>query len=495
MRFLDRAGALCPESMNSAVDKLRSQIQEHQRADAELAKLRPIDPLSMLPLEVFGRIIEIGVESGDPDFALRPSWVSRRWREAVIGTPSAWKSFRCKLKDYTSADPVVRKMNVWDDRSKGHMVQIRITINRIMGPYENVEATALLHCFRRHLDKWLAHCRILSLEATDLDIMRGGLPLRDYHGALVNLEEIYANEMVARQLAPPNLRVLDMTTVEREAEKPGHLPSANRFRHLRSLTVDVKQLQAYHRTGGLTGTGCLEELRVLHNEWGDFKCGTPNCPRSHEHSRPQVLSDEVIVLPSLKVLECPIAWLRTFELSALTALNLGEGCGCSGERTTTTAALLQQGRHAGGLVSSSIEMLNIAGDAVADMSSILPRLPSLRRLNIKKKVQNDSIEAIVNGTSHACLEEVVIADASELTGTPLMRMVSNRISARKDPPEDGQVPPQKRQPKLIRRLHLSRCDLLEKEAEDWLKRNVSDCEINRRRPAPLASYREKKSLE
>ena len=476
--------------MKEAVDRLHTQIQGEQKSAEVIAnKLRRSDPLSVLPLEVFGRIIEIGVADGDPDFALRPSWVSKRWREAVIGTPTAWKSFQCEPRRSSQAKCMAGKAQAWHERSKGRVEEVRIVINRDMD-MELSSKPAVVRCFSTCTSAWLLSCRKFSLHG---DMKTAARVCNAMQGQNVSqLQELHAGEKVAKLLAPPNLRVLDITRIFEAGSNPADsLPGIQCIRRLQRLTLNVKQLRAYHQAGLLAGMTRLEELRVRHLPDDQITCRMPNCPYGlFATGDSSVPAQDAIRFAELKVLQSPPIWIESIRCPSLSELRLGPGCSCDASATTT--AFSQNLSGAIGHVSAQLETLVIDRFALyVDVPAILPRMVQLKHLNIKRAlVRNDSIEAIMDAYSHPNLEEVVISDARDLTGTPLMRMVSNRIKLQTSSTTNRQDCESPR-PSLIRHLRLSNCDVLEKEAEEWLKRNVPDCQIQRIRPAAPTSYRDR----
>jgi hypothetical protein len=232
-----------------------------------------------------------------------------------------------------------------------------------------------------------------------------------------------------------------------------------------------------------------QRLEELHVKPLDFLCGAHqflNFSANYGMTTIQ-LPDLPANLPRLRVLRgLALNYVIRMSCPALIDFELDIGCGCLQKEMVDIVASLKNN----GIDLTRVEVLKVAKSCSRNdrLHEILPQMRMLRRLEVIGPVSIAAVEAMIDQNSCPRLEELVFHDARLLTGTPIMRVVERRLKGRRTQPlkEDPTMP----KIQTIKRLEMSECALLEKEAEQWLKRNVPTVSIKHARP-PKQGYRDR----
>lgn len=382
-----------------------------------------------------------------------------------------------------------RKIEAWDERSKGRITAIKVSLDYASSTrpwFQEATRRRLFIC----LEKWLVHCRSFELHAHVSFASEARVCMR---GQAVELKELYADDFAFKALVPrenTSLRVLDLTkTFTKDTSYSGAsaisgcLPAIDQVQQIRKLVLNRDHLLGYLQSGVL---GAMNRVETFHvPEYVYRVCPVGGYP---QYPGPGGLPN----LPSLAWLRgSPACLLGALACPNLTSLEIGPGCNCEAAVITQ---IFNDDREYPGFSPDKIAILRITqGVHNTSLSAILPRMTKLQLLYTEQCVSNETIEALTDAAVNPCLHTIHIRDARSLTGTPLMRMVSNRLPRSKTSTSGNAnvLAMDTQEVSQIYELHLSMCDLLEKEAEDWLKRNVPRCRIERIKPQAPASYRDR----
>jgi hypothetical protein len=494
---MDRADQLSPPDRLESNKRSRESFKT---AEAKyLASLGPkrVDPVEVLPLEVFGRILELGVDNDDPDFALRPSWVSVKWRAAALSSSPAWKSFSwqnlkrspgfsSKRLSRREIRRMLEKADAWHERSKGN-------IKRCELEFDGVPECPLNLLFPM-LDHWLPRLEILRMEqhCTDANHHRIDTCLDGYEGQTANqCINLHARPQDVRYLLPSStcnkLRRLNTDTAS--DDDFGGYVDAKRLGNLHYLTTERVTISGLFYAEEWRFMEQLREIQVIPDSC--FACGIPQC-RGVRNRYTQGLPDTwpptlPVRLPHLEVLHgLPLEYLQGMECPALVDLEIDSYCGCGVTNMLDPTQFFQKCH----IDLSKLERLFLS--RLQDISGpllekILPRMRKLYHLEVLASITNAAVEALTDPRRCPELEILVIRDARGLTGGPILRMIDGRLnpqntSANASDPDSSFA--------TIQELQLLNCDMLEKVAEDWLKRNVPKVIITHVKQ-PKAGYRDK----
>jgi hypothetical protein len=382
-----------------------------------------------------------------------------------------------------------RKIEAWDERSNGRITAIKVSLDYASSTkpwFQEATRRRLFIC----LEKWLVHCRSFELHAHVSFASEARVCMR---GQAVELKELYADDFAFKALVPrenTSLRVLDLTkTFTKENSYSGAtaisscLPAIDQVQQIRKLVLNRHHLLGYLQSGVLGTMNRVETFHVAEHVYRN--CPVGGYPR---YPGPEGLPN----LPSLEWLRgSPACLLGALACPNLTSLEIGPGCNCEAAVITQ---IFNDDREYPGFSPGKIAILRITqGVHNTSLSAILPRMTKLYWLYTEQCVSNETVEALTDAAVNPCLHTIHIRDARSLTGTPLMRMVSNRLPRSKTSTSGNAnvLAMDTQEVSQIYELHLSMCDLLEKEAEEWLKRNVPRCRIERIKPQAPASYRDR----
>ena len=492
---MDKADELSPPERRESNKRSRESIKTTEATYLASLGPRRIDPVEVLPLEVFGRILELGVDDDNPDFALRPSWVSVKWRAAVLSSSPAWKFFSWASDSEgplttRQRRSLLGKMDAWHERSKGNVERCDLGFERIKPcPMKLLRAT---------LAEWTPRLKELRIER---HCGHTGYPRalsciaqspQDWQIA-AGCERLHAlTEDVVKLVPAGNKTVRSLRTDMGGFSADGNIGvPEDVLGGLKFWTVDKFTL--LNVSTHLTFQGKrmkklseLEELRVLENYKSD--CGFLDCSASRPRGllpADQWLPANLYRLPKLKVLlGLPLTCMELLECPVLEWLELGKHCSCIPVEEHDPVGFLQ--RSSVDLAKIQRLVLSRLGNRSSKfLEEMLPRLSRIGHLDVSESITNAMVEMLADPTVSPRLEVLIIRNASGLTGGPVLRLVEGRLKAQRA--LSGSPAPELC---TIRELHLLNCDMLEKPAEDWLKRNVPKLVITHVRQ-PKAGYRDK----
>lgn len=491
---------------------LRNRIEALESLAAALpTPPKIIDPVTVLPLELMERIFDIGVDIGGPDFAIKPSHVSRGWRAAALGSPKAWKYYRFRF--IVSREKVgLKKLRAFLERSTVFMDRVDISVD---GNMRLQDAEVLLKSCMPKLKvfkyrtqkpaKSLAVIATLAGTAKKLEVL-----------------EIIGDADTPDRVVQPTFQWLDCGVLAAECDTireltcggvtldgDGYDVKTPRLRKIRvgAMTLDSITSPYISFTPQSIGTFIRKLTKAENLEVLDLEPLLDDGPPSefaymywrtmdHPGFGPLFLPQETYPFPKLREINgVPAAFLREMSMPSLRILK-------SDRRQHPDDDFLQMAEGKADITIGALTILSLADHPIAEgqqdsgkshLAAKLQALKGLKALTIRQPVDSSPVERLGDVNNMACplLEQLTLVEG-QVRGTPVMELVRNRQVARKEYEQSLQE--ESGEPRLevnvIKTLLLDRCEGIPKEAEEWLARNVPNFVVKRAKQEK-GGYRDK----